>query len=880
MRNNNQKVIRRLSDRSLKNNRIRNMFAVIAIALTCMLFTSLTSMGIGILQVTQEETMREVGGKFHAGLKCATQKQMDDVVKDPRVVRYSWNRLIGTLDNILKRSAELRYAPDEEELANSFITLAEGRLPEAEDEIVVDTIVLDELKLPHQTGILFPAVFQFHGETIEKTFTVSGWYEGDQISHASQIYISRAYWESLRGKLTEEDFLAWGKEHPNDKAVGLLSVGLYFQNAKNIEQTVRQIISDAGYDPDKELAYGVNWAYLSSRMEEMDPLTATLLIAAFLVILAAGYLIIYNIFQISVIGDIRFYGLLKTIGTTRKQLRRLIRRQAILLSAAGIPLGLLIGYFVSSALFPFMLSFLNYHGMKIALRFDPWMLLFGAAFSLLTVLISCRKPEKIAGSVSPVEAVRYSETAVKRKKQKKSETGARVHRMALSNLGRSKKKTFSVVLSLSLSVTILCIVLTAVRSFRLDNYLKSRLVGDVVVGSTNYTSVLSSGLVNYQVDEQMLSLLDAQPGILTRNEMWAAGYSKELLLDEEAQARYQSFREQGLLDERDEYETWHLDQILETGELPTDVYGYDDGLFENLTVKQGELDIGKFQSGDYLLLSPIIGEHTEGCVLYEPGDTVTLRMPAPDTEWEEERTASGEIISVTPKKVIEKEYTVMAVIEEAPASMDEHRYSVNGVQLILPKRELMGPDPSYGHCFAVSYTLEDGAKANFLEAVKQYTENQNLSMGYMTKEVLIKEFRGMTDVIKTIGLALSAVIAVIGVLNFINSILTGIIARKRELAILNSIGMTQRQIRQMLILEGLYYMLISGLVSIVLGSSLAYAILHALNQVILFFEYRYSALAFLIMLPIFAVIAVIAPAIAYKKAAKESVVERLRETET
>ncbi|MFR8548982.1 MAG: ABC transporter permease, partial [Lachnospiraceae bacterium] len=91
MKNNNQKAIRRLSERSLKSNRMRNTFAVMAIALTCMLFTALASMGIGMTQVAQEQTMREVGGKFHAGLKNATREQMEKVGKDPRVVSYTWN---------------------------------------------------------------------------------------------------------------------------------------------------------------------------------------------------------------------------------------------------------------------------------------------------------------------------------------------------------------------------------------------------------------------------------------------------------------------------------------------------------------------------------------------------------------------------------------------------------------------------------------------------------------------------------------------------------------------------------------------------------------------------------------------------------------------
>ena len=78
----------------------------------------------------------------------------------------------------------------------------------------------------------------------------------------------------------------------------------------------------------------------------MDPPTVIGVLAALLLIILTGYLIIYNIFQISVIKDIRFYGLLKTIGTTGKQIKKIIRRQALVLAAIGIPIGLVAGYFV------------------------------------------------------------------------------------------------------------------------------------------------------------------------------------------------------------------------------------------------------------------------------------------------------------------------------------------------------------------------------------------------------------------------------------------------------------------------------------------------------------------------------------------------------
>ena len=875
MRNNNQKVIRRLSSRSMKNSRMRNGFAVIAVALTCMMFTVLASMGIGMMQVAQEQTMREVGGKFHAGLKKATQEQMERVTADERVVSYTWNILIGTAENVIQRSAEIRFPQGEQELENSFIELEEGSLPQKENEILVDTIVMDELGVPHETGAQIPLEFTFFGETIRKTFTVSGWYEGDQISHASQLYVSEAYWEELKGARTDEDFLRWGEEHPDQESVGLYSVGLYFRNDKKIEDTVISIIEDAGYEPGTELEYGVNWAYMGSRTESLDAGSAALLLAALVVILLSGYLIIFNIFQISVVNDIRFYGLLKTIGTTKRQLKRLIRRQALILSAAGIPLGLAAGYLISCVMFPFAMSFLNLGGMKVSLHFDVRIILFGAAFSLLTVLISCRRPAKIAGSVSPVEAVRYSEGNVKRKKQKKSERGAKVHRMALSNLGRNKKKTVFVLLSLSLSVSLFCVVLTAVGSFRIDSYLSQRLIGDVTVGTVNYTSGYNPS-AGFVVDDELIARLDEQPGIQSRQEMWTASQTR-VRMDDAALARFLEYREQGKLREDDSNWTFELDYAIENRSLDTSVYGYDTDLLQNLTVLSGTFDAEKFEQGGYILLSVIVGDHTEDCLVYEPGEKVTVQTPDPDAELQEIKNEQGEIVGYEYTDFVEKEYEVMAIVD-IPYSMDEHTYPVNGVEAVLPKQEIAGSGTD-GYRFAVSYTLEDEAEEAFVETVEQYTEQVNPYMSCVTKESLMEEFRGMTGVIQTIGVALCIVVAVIGVMNFVNSVLTGIIARKRELAIMNSIGMTRRQIRQMLVEEGLYYVAISGIISIAAGSLLSYGILHALNQVILFFEYRYNGLAFVILLPLFALVAVIAPAAAYGKTGKESVVEKLRDTE-
>lgn len=884
MKNNNKKAVSQLSLRSLKNNKMRNIFAIAAIALTCMMFTVLAAMGMGISDAIQESTMKEVGARYHAGLKAATKEQMEKVTADARVKDYSWNILLGMADNLVKHQYEIRLAQNEKELENSFIHLKEGTMPQKEEDIVVDTFLMDELKLPYKIGAKIPLEFSFHGQKISKTFQICGWYEGIAISHASELYISEAFWKKLKGNLKEQDFIDWGKEHPAEESVGLYSVGLYFDNAKNTEKIVRSVIADAGYYPageaegykrEESLDYGINWAYMQNRTENADPLTIMVLGAAFIVILFTGYLIIYNIFYISVFRDIRFYGLLKTVGTTKKQLQSLIRRQALILSAIGIPLGLAAGYAVSNIMFPFVMEITAFTDYSLRLKFRPEVAVFGIIFALFTVFISCRKPGKMAGSVSPVEAVRYTEGGKRRKKQKKSETGAKLHRMALSNMGRNKKKTALVLTSLSLSMMLLCVVLTGVQSFHVDDYLEQRLLGDVVIGSNDALGNFSGGVADLELDPDYVSIADAQPGITSRNELWQIYGDSKVFVDDKAMSRYRNLLDQGKLSQ-DDFGKNAIAETTDRGQLWTDAYAYDDEALSKLKVLDGKLDIEKFQKGGYILMTEIIGDRTEGARIYEPGEKVKFLSVTEDSEFVETKDQEGNITEIHWENLKETEYEVMAIVD-VPISMTDQTSPVNGVRTVLPKKDVE-KDP-YAWCFALSYEVEEAQLDSFIKAVNDYTENVNKSMGYLSRASLMEGFQTMIGSIRIIGIALSAVIAFIGILNFINSMITGMIARKREFAVLCSIGMTEQQLKRMILEEGMYYVLISGVVSLVLGTLVSWGIMTALNHVILFFSYQPSFLAFMIMIPLLLILAAAVPYFAYNRIKKESIVERLRNTE-
>lgn len=160
-----------------------------------------------------------------------------------------------------------------------------------------------------------------------------------------------------------------------------------------------------------------------------------------------------------------------------------------------------------------------------------------------------------------------------------------------------------------------------------------------------------------------------------------------------------------------------------------------------------------------------------------------------------------------------------------------------------------------------------------------YTENQNPQYDYVSKVTYQAEFESFRAMFLMLGGALSFIVGLVGVLNFFNAILTGILTRKREFAVLQSIGMTGRQLKIMLVWEGLFYALGSILIALVLALVLGPLSAPTLENLFWFFTYHLTVTPVLILLPIFLLLGGLVPLAVYRSVARVSVVERLREAE-
>lgn len=318
MKVSNRKCVRRLAWKSLLASRTRNLIAIVAIALTTMLFTSLFTIALSINDGFQQSNFRQVGGFSHGGFKYMTQAQFDELKDDPLIGQWGERRYLGMPREapFNKAHVEVSFA-DANEAHWMYCDPVEGSLPqEGTDQAATDTHVLELLGIKPEIGAEFTLTFDVDGHETTQTFTLCGWWEYDEAIVANHVLIP----ESRVNEILAE--VGVDPDSPDDGMTGRWNLDVMLKSdSRHIERDLNQILENHGYQSetagDNYIDTGVNWGYTGARMSDIvDPMTVMAIAGVILLIVFTGYLIIYNVFQISVAGDIRFYGLLKTIGTT------------------------------------------------------------------------------------------------------------------------------------------------------------------------------------------------------------------------------------------------------------------------------------------------------------------------------------------------------------------------------------------------------------------------------------------------------------------------------------------------------------------------------------------------------------------------------------
>jgi putative ABC transport system permease protein len=805
----NKPVVRRLTVRALKANQIRNVIAIIAIALTAVLFTGVFTIGGSIVDAVQEQTMRQVGTQSHGGLKALTEAQYAHFAQSPLIKDISYNIIVGIAENeaFKKESAEIRYSEDK--MAEWWFSYpGVGNMPQAENELACSTIVLDALGVSHELGSNVSIEFKIDDKLYSKTFSLCGYWGGDNVANAQQIWLSKDYVDSLfAGKTTTKDGIS-----------GRINADVWFSNYFNIEEKMRELLSECGYAED-EISAGANRAYVASKV---DPAMIVLLVFVLSLILLSGYLIIYSIFAISVNADIRFYGLLKTIGTTGRQIRRIVRGQALILSAIGIPIGLVVGHIVGLYAVPIALSVTAITVNVSPYGTNPAVLAFAALFSFLTVFISCRKPGKLAAKVSPVEAVRYCGQNSGSKRKAKRTGVVTPMAFAWANITREKKKLCVIVLSLSLSMLLLNSAFSAAKSFDMDQYLAESIVCDFAISDRSLAGV---GVEKNLAGVSSAFLREAENHGGEIHNIYYAEYVNPV---------------------------GSGDVVSYNGGIMTQqVYGIDKALLEEIL----DMDYDKFSSGAYAIVSKEVVEDPSIASANVPnvGDSITLRNENGDT----------------------KIFEVLALIEAYPYSMSARYWFDNSLEIVVADSQFKG---FFGlrQPMQTNIAVDETGLRGFEEWLDHYTTNIDADLSYTSRSLLEAEFGGLQRTYTVLGSSLAFIFALIGVLNFANAMVTSIFARRREFAMLQSVGMTGAQLRKTLMLEGGGFTVMTALFTMTIGFALTYAMTHLVAGQVWFFKQSATLLPSAVCLPVLLVLCAAISVFSYTKLTRESLVQRLR----
>ena len=840
-----------LSKRMFRASRGRNLVAALAILLTTMMFTTLFTLSQSMSQNLIEMTFRQTGYNAEASMRGLSEEQADLIANHPDVEELGRSIVLGLAENreLSGRSVEIRWANDPY-AQHSYALPTTGHLPQAADEIALDTLTLDRLGIPHELGA--PVTLEWRkdssdpdAETIRADFTLCGFWEGNQSSYSSMAWVSRVYADKMTGGVLSAD--------PN-QIFGLYMVQVNLYSDQNIEETMERVLADTGLS---ELEYSVNLAY----SPEMGAVAAQENLPMYLgmgLVFIAGYLIIYNIFQISVTADVQFYGKLKTLGTTTRQLKELIYNQANRLCIVGIPVGLILGWLLGTVLVPVLMGSMEGTAVVSA---SPMIFIGSALFAWATVLISCLRPARLAGKISPIEALRMSDAdSGSKKKVKRHRGSASLSSMAWDNLWRNKKRTVTVICSLTLGLVLLSGFYAKNAAFDIEKYLADLTIADFTLSDSSSEDYLNGyDPHGTTLTGELVSAAESQQGLEAVGHQYSAQIDWQM--DEATLQNVAAFYTEERLADWESYDpagAQALRDALSSGRASATLYGLDGIPLDTITQQQylmeGSFDAAAFASGDYILaVGPSV----------EPGESYPVLPTSP----------VGSVVELNGRS-----YTVMAIVyplnpvtQLAPQQGENGKFALSFILPTAVFREQWSD-----HTLRQLFLNTDDSHIESMQAfLDEYMASTNPGLPVTSRQTMAEQYQAQTRSSAVMGNAVSVVIALVGVLNFINSMVTAIVSRRREFAVMQSVGMTKKQLCRMLVNEGLYYAGLTLLFSYLISAFAVGVVVRAMVEGG-FTTFRFTLLPLVACTPVLIFFAVLIPYLCFRNLEKHSIVERLR----
>ncbi len=838
MKNNNGAIIKRLTLSSLKANKKRNLFIILAIALTTFLLGSVFSIGMSLVESQKMQDIRLAGTLAHGAVGHPSASQMEklagldyvDIIGTNNNVAY----VKSTIPELKSISLALHYfdKTEWEKLHAPAYTDITGDYPQKENEIMISLGVLNKMGITNPTlGMKIPLTYYTDTENserlIEQEFILSGWYKSydlvQSMNRAATLFVSKALSDKY-GKTVEKDG----------------SATLLFVDAARVMEYLERLKGDLSLGEDQPVV--ANSLFSMDEASTAAGISAIAAIVAFLIL--TGYLLIYNVLFISVSRDVRFYGLLKTLGTTAKQIKHLVFGQIVRLCLIGIPLGAILALVISLLVVPFSINQLGAASTGAVVSFSPLIYAGAAFFALVTALLGAFKPAKKAGEISPVEAQKFTGLQPKPDRSYKP-SGGKISVMAMRNLFRDKKRSFVVLLSLFLGITTFLTVTTLVSGMAMDHYVEAMHESDFALRNRVYMDVEGS---KQKFDSAFMKKLETLPGLEHIGFMtWCR---MRLDYTPEAFGQYIADLEaQKLIDHLSEEEIAEGFRGL--------VVGVDrPALAEINKTLNKPLDLDAFERGEFGLIA------TDDEALFSSVRELSLTP----LYWSEARWQEN---SGSEKLSLPLGGFVPAFFKDIGSTLAPTLFVSNAVINRLYDEPLITE---------VTIDVADGYEQEVLSILKQLSGNDP-DIVRTSKIEALQELNSAKMVLFILGGGIALIIALIGILNFVNIMSVGILVRRHELTTLESIGMSRKQVRRLLVGEGLGYAVLTLFFVITAGSLIDFGVFALFRQQITYAVFSYPVIPMLLVSLAILAICVITPEITYRSINRATIAQRLREAE-
>lgn len=876
--NNNKAVIKKLANRSFRSNKMRNVIAVIAIALTTFLFTAVLTIGMGAKGTLEYSMAKMIGTGADALVQGLSEEQFQQLKENSMFEKVGCWVPIEIMTNTNRMVAEIDYA-DQPQLELRMQTPRTGSAPQKANEVLVSANILKDLNIEEKIGAEIPIEFKNRqsGQMYHFDMIVSGIYDTPN-EKSESVIVSKAFMEENPEMMNE---IAQGRE-----GCGIYDADVIMRDSSMVKERISEFVRSIGGNPDDRSAENYIRVAPNTFLSNNSGGSIMWLVAGVFGVLFmfCGYLLIYNVFEIAVTNDIRQYGLLRTVGTTSQQIKRLVNRQALYLFLIGTPFGLLFGILLGRSILPAALQMFaaDYSGKNIEVSTLPYLGIIAGAilFSGLTVYISTRKSVKKASRVSPIEAIRYVEQDTISIKRKKTASGAVIPRMAKANLQRNKRRTVFIVISLTLSIVLLNSVFIVSGSFDEDAYIENQSRSDFRVYSPGIQAAFGNDFGhNSAVPEKAVEEIKAQPGVTSEVYLYRNTFEDDHISCDWGTPYVvdNTNKELRMMPEHLNLGVYQTGTERDYAALTADnhplgnVFGFSENFFDRLDIIEGETDLSvlkdKLWNGNNVILMGEYNDHGN----FGGAEAAAYRgLSVGDTiQFYENGTPTEEFTIIAKAAATDGDVTVTGggsniaqIIEGPRIFMAENKF-----------KEIYETPTLYGFLFDV--------EEQYQQEMETYLA-QDTDVAYTSILTMKATVSGVKNVVLLIGGMIGAVFALVGLINFINLVMTNIITRRHEFATMQSIGMTNRQLRKMMISESFSYVLLAGIVGTLAAAVLGITLVRSFVEISpssIMMTFQMTLLPALIMLILFLALAFIVPVVALRLFNNRSVVERLRVNE-